>query len=171
MLCYAELGGCQSWCIMLSQWLWIKCIILSQWLWIMLFYTKPVVLNHSVLCWAAIGCESWSLMPSHWLWIIGVCWPSGCESWCVMLSQWMWIMVCYSVPLVVNHDELWWASRCESWWFMMSQWLCIMGVFHWANGCASWCAMLSRWLWIKECYSEPVVVNHVVLYWTSGCES
>ena len=31
--------------------------------------------------------------------------------------------------------------------------------------------MLSQWLWIMVCYTEPVVVNHGVLYWTSGCES
>jgi hypothetical protein len=43
-------------------------------------------------------------------------------------------------------------------------------VLHWANCCKSQCAMLSQLLWIKECYSESVVVNHVVLFWTSGCE-
>jgi hypothetical protein len=49
MVCYAEpvvvnhgvlccAGGCESWCVMLSQWL---CI--------MLCYAEPAVLNHGVL--------------------------------------------------------------------------------------------------------------------------
>jgi hypothetical protein len=29
----------------------------------------------------------------------------------------------------------------------------------------------SQWLWIIVCYAEPVVVNHVVLCWASGCKS
>jgi hypothetical protein len=35
----------------------------------------------------------------------------------------------------------------------------------------SWCVMLRQWLWIMVCYSEPVVVNHGVLYGAIGCES
>jgi hypothetical protein len=73
--------GCESCCVMLSQWLWISmcysvavavnhgvlfwasgcelcCVILSQWIWIMVSYAEPVVVNHGVLCWAC-GCESW----------------------------------------------------------------------------------------------------------------
>jgi hypothetical protein len=31
--------------------------------------------------------------------------------------------------------------------------------------------MMSQWLWMMVCYSEPVVVNHGVLCWASGCEA
>ena len=33
------------------------------------------------------------------------------------------------------------------------------------------CVLLSQWLWIMVCYTEPVVVNHGVLFWAIGCES
>ena len=195
VLCWDS--GCESWCVMLSQWLWI-----------MVCYAEPVVVNHGVLCWASVvnyveivavimacyasmvvnhsvlcqpvmwmvcysasGCESWC-----------VCYDEpGCESWCAMLSQWLWIMVCYDEPVVVNRGIV-----------MLRQWLWIMvcyaepvvvnhGVLCWASGCELWCAMLSQWLWIMSCYSEPVlwimmsylpvVVNHGVLCCACGCES
>jgi hypothetical protein len=50
--------GCASWCVMLSQGLWI---IVS--------YDEPVVMNHGVLCWAS-GCESWCVILKQWLWIM-----------------------------------------------------------------------------------------------------
>ena len=31
--------------------------------------------------------------------------------------------------------------------------------------------MMGQWLWIVAIYAEPVVVNHGVLCWASGCES
>jgi hypothetical protein len=31
--------------------------------------------------------------------------------------------------------------------------------------------MLSQWLWFMVCYFEPVIVNHSLLCWISGCES
>jgi hypothetical protein len=128
--------GCESWWVMLSQWLWI-----------LVSYAEPVVVNHIVLYWAN-GYESWCVMLSHWLWImvyysepvvvnVGVlCWAIGYEAWCVMLSQWLWFMVCYSEQVVVklwsasgcvsrcilqesvvvNHVVLCWASCYESWW-------------------------------------------------------
>jgi hypothetical protein len=37
--------------------------------------------------------------------------------------------------------------------------------------CESWCAMLYQWWWIMESYAQPVVVNHVELWWISGCET
>ena len=40
-----------------------------------------------------------------------------------------------------------------------------------ASGCKSYLVMLIQWLWIMVCYAEAVVVNQVVLFWTSGCES
>ena len=54
--CWAS--GCESWCVMLSQWLWI-----------MLSYGQPVVVSHGELCWAN-GCESWCVMLRQWLWIM-----------------------------------------------------------------------------------------------------
>jgi hypothetical protein len=44
------------------------CVILSQWLWIMVCYAELVVVNHGVLCWASGG-ESWCVMLSQRLWI------------------------------------------------------------------------------------------------------
>ena len=57
MVCYGEqvvanhgvlcsVSDCESWCVMLSQWL---CILMC--------YAEPVVVNHGVLFWAS-GCES-----------------------------------------------------------------------------------------------------------------
>jgi hypothetical protein len=80
-------SGCESWCVMLSQRLWI-----------MVWYAEQVVVNHFEWWWAS-GCESWCVMLSQWLWIMvsydepvmvnhGVLWwDSGCESWCTMHSQ------------------------------------------------------------------------------------
>jgi hypothetical protein len=75
-------SGCESWCI-----------ILSQWLCIMVRYAEPVVVNHGVLFWAS-GCESWCVILSQWLWImVWYAKDSGCDSWCIMVSK-----------VVVNHD-------------------------------------------------------------------
>jgi hypothetical protein len=152
----------------------------------MLCYTEPVVF------------ELWCVMPNHWLWLI---WDSGCELWCVMLDQWLWIMVCYAVPVVVNHDvlcwvsgcelcctilvnhgELYWASGCESWYAMLWQWLWVMVSFDvprmWIMVCYAEPVVENyavlcwfEWLWVMVCNAEPVVVNRGVLCWTSGCES
>jgi len=54
VLCWAS--GCES-----------RCVILSQWLWIMVWNAEPVVMNHGVL-YCAGGCESWCVMLSQWLW-------------------------------------------------------------------------------------------------------
>jgi hypothetical protein len=90
--------GCESWCTMLGQWVWI-----------VVCYAEPVVVNHGVLFWAS-GCESWWVMLSQWLWIIVsddeqvvvnhdlLCWASVCESLFFMLSQWLWIMVYDTEP-------------------------------------------------------------------------
>ena len=134
--------------------------MLSQWLWIMVCQAEPVVVNHVVLFWA-----------------------SDCEPWCIILSQWLWIMLCHFEPVVLNHVELCWASGCESWYTMLSPVVVYRDVLCWAkllwimmcyaetSGCESCCAMLNQWVWITMCYSEPVVVNHGVLFWANGCES
>ena len=139
-------SGCEPWCDMVSQWLWIilcyaceSCqIILSHWLWIMVCCAVPVVVSHGelysawcvhdgVICYAN-GCDSCSAILIRVVVNRSVlCWASGCVSWCVMLRQWLWIMVCHSETVIVNH-----------------------GVLLWASGCESWCAILSH----------PVVVNH-----------
>ena len=49
-------------------------------------------------------------------------------------------MMSYTEPVVLNHGELWWA-----------------------RGCKSWCVMLSQWFCMIASYSEPMVVNHVVI--------
>ena len=126
-------SGNESWCVILSQWLWIIlfcwasgceswCVILSQWLWIMVSYDEPVFVNHGDLWWAS-GYVSWvcstELMVVHH----GVvCWASDCESRSVILSQWLWIMLFYTEPVVVNHSVLCWAAiGCESWSLMLRQ--------------------------------------------------
>jgi hypothetical protein len=113
MVCYTEsvvvnyvvlfwASGCESWCAMVSQWLWT-----------MVCNTEPVVMNNVVSFWTSI-CESWRVMPSQWLWIIvGYAEPagvnhgvlfraSGCESCCVILSQWLWNIMCYADLFVGN---------------------------------------------------------------------
>jgi hypothetical protein len=77
-----------------------------------------------------------------------LCWANGCESCCAMLSQWVWFMVRYAEQLVVNHGVLY-----------RPKWLWIIVWYAEPSGCES-CVILSQ-----------VVVNHVVLYWASGCES
>ena len=62
-----------------------------------------------------------------------------------MLSQWLWFMVCYAKPVVMYYCELWGARGCES-----------------------WCAMPSQWSIIAMWYVVSVVLNHVVLCWSSG---
>jgi hypothetical protein len=97
-------------------------------------------------------------------------WASCCEPWFVMLSQRVLIMVCYSVPVGVNHGELYWASGCESCCIMLSQWLwnmlCYADLFVgnqvvlcWASGCESWWVMMSQWLWIMLIF-VPLAQNN-----------
>jgi hypothetical protein len=50
---------------------------------------------------------------------------------------------------------------------MPSHWLWMI----WANGCELWRVMVDQWWWVMVCIAEPVVVNHGVLCWASGCES
>jgi hypothetical protein len=57
-----------------------------------------------------------------------------------------------------------------------NRWLCIthhdsQQVSHHNSGWESCCVILSQWLWIIVSYAEPVIVNHVVLFWAIGCES
>jgi hypothetical protein len=125
MLCYAErmtmnhvmqywASGFESWCVILSQWLWIICV---------LCWTSDC---ESCLFYWAIGCESWYAMLSQWLRIsvcysepvfvkhCVLCWASGSAILCAMLSQWLWIELCYAEPVTVNYVVLFCASRCDS---------------------------------------------------------
>jgi hypothetical protein len=157
MVCYAEpvfvnhgelwwASGCESWCFMLSQWLWT-----------MVNYTEPLVVNHGVLWWAS-GCESWWVMLSQWLWNmvcsaepVGVnhgvlCWASG------------WIMGCYAEPVVMYHGVLCWASRCESWCVILIQWLWIMV-----------CTMFHNHLLIMTHHdSQPLAQHNTAWFTTTG---
>ena len=80
-------------------------------------------------------------------------------------------MVCYAVPVDVNHGVLCWGSDCESWWRKVSQWFWIMVAYAEALVCESWYAMLYQWSWIMHSYSQPVVVNHGELHSASGWKS
>jgi hypothetical protein len=157
VLCWTN--GCESWCDMLGQWLWITVYYVEPVVVNELCYTKLVVVNHGVLCWA------------NWLRII-TCYaePSGLESWCVLRNQWLCIIVCYAEPVFVNHNVLCCASRCESWRAMLSPVLANQVVSCRISGCESWFAMLSQWLWIMVSYAEPVLVNHGISCWAIGCE-
>jgi hypothetical protein len=67
-------------------------VILSQWLWIILWYIKPLVVDHGVLCWS-IGSEymllySEQVVVNHSV----LCWAIGCESWWDMLTHWLRII-------------------------------------------------------------------------------
>ena len=91
-------------------------------------------------------------------------------------------MVCFAVPVVVSHDELFCTRDVNHVLLCWDQWLWIMvcyveaevvnhGVLCWSSGCESWCAMLSQWFLIMVCYAEPVVVNHGELCCASGWAS
>jgi hypothetical protein len=83
-------------------------------------------------------------------------------------------------PVVVNHGVLCWTSGCESWCVFMCQWFLIMLHYYHDNNNGVRGVVFTtiipsyrggnRWLWIMVCYAEPVVVNHGLLCWASGCE-
>ena len=128
------------------------CVILSQWFWIIVSYAEPVVMNGGELFWSS-GCESWYVVLSYWLWImVFYAKPSGCEPWCSMLSkvivnhavicwaQWLWVMAIYDVPglwIIVSYAEPVVGNHAVLFWF--------------------------EWLWIMVCNVEPVVVDYCVL--------
>jgi hypothetical protein len=150
-LCWAS--GCESWCAMLSQWLWI-----------MVCYAEPVVMYHGVWCWAS-GCVSWCVMLSQWLWIV-VCyfeWFSIAHHDSQPLVHSSLTMIHNHLLSLTHHDSQPLAQHTTSE-------LC------WTSGCESWCAMMSQCLWIVMSYGEPVVVNNGVfvncdeLWWASCCE-
>jgi hypothetical protein len=222
-------SGLESWCVMLSKWLWL-----------MVCNAEQVVVSHGELCWAHMIHNHWVSITHHdsqplaqhytpWLtatrisiaqhdspshaqhntpwftplaqhtnscesccfilcrlclsygvscravgyeWYESVvvnygafCWTSGLESWCVMLSQWLWFMVHWlnithydSQPLA-QHNSTWLTTTCSA----------LHTINH--NHLLSITHHVSQRLWIMVCYSEPVVVNHGVLCWASGCES
>jgi hypothetical protein len=137
--------------------------MLSQWLGIILCYSEPVVVNDGELCWA-----------------------SGCESWCVILSQWICIMVCNAARVVVNHgftiihnhwlsishhDSQPLAQHNNPWFTTTRAALHTMMHIHWlriTHHERLWImrVILSQWLWLMVCHTEPVVVNHGLIYWS-----
>ena len=168
MVCYTEpvvvnhgglcrASGCKSWCVLLSYCLWV-----------MVSYAEPKV-NYGVYCRASNYAEA--VVANH----VVLCWNSGCQS------------LCYPEQVVVNrdvsHGVLFWASGCEWWCAMLSPVVVNCDVLYWAkwlwittcyaepSGWESWCVMPNQWLWSMVCCAEPVVVNHGLLCWASGCES
>jgi hypothetical protein len=112
-------SGLESWCGMLSQWLWI-----------MVCYTDPVDVNH--VCYTEPNsCESCCFILSQLCLSYGVscraagyewyesvvmnygafCWTSGPESWCVMLSKWLWLMVCNAEQVVVHNCSVQYSTH------------------------------------------------------------
>ena len=73
-------------------------------------------------------------------------------------------MLCFTMPMVVNHGVLFWGSSCESWCAIYTEPVFVnQGVLKWGSVCESSCAMLSQWLKIMVCYARSVVVNHAAL--------
>jgi hypothetical protein len=159
-------NGCEWWCVMLSQWLWI-----------MVSYIEPVTVNHGLLCYAS-GCESWWAMLStvrfsiahmihnHWVSIthhdsqpLAQHYTPWLTATRISIAQHDSPSVCIAEQVIVNYGE-----------FTVSM-VVNDGVLCWVSGCELWCVMLSQWLIIMVCYTEPVVVNYGVLCWASGCES
>jgi hypothetical protein len=154
-------SGCESWWVMLSQWLWI-----------MVYHAEQVVENHGLSCWAIV------VNPGE------LCCDSGYESWCAMLSQWFWVMVCNAEAEVVNHGVLWWASGCESWSVMLCQRLWIMvsysepvvvnhGVLWWAawsttTGSDLHTMINNHWLSITHHNSHPLAQHYTPWITTTG---
>ena len=115
-------SDCESWCVMLSQWLWIMVcyaelvavnhavLYWSEWLWVMVCNAEPVVVKHGVLCWAS-GCEFMCAIVNRTV-VNHVLYWADCDLVMVChaepldmndMSQWLWIMTCYGGPVVVNH--------------------------------------------------------------------
>jgi hypothetical protein len=121
-------SGCESWCAMLSQWLWIMVSITSH-------NSQPLTQHYTP--WFTTFGRAWqSMIHNHWLRIthnesqplaqLNTTWLSttgsaygllycakGCELWRVTLSQWLSVMVCYTEPVDVTHGEIYCASSCE----------------------------------------------------------
>jgi hypothetical protein len=177
---------CESWWVMLSQWL---CIIVS--------YAEPVVVNRGVWCWAN-NCDAWCVMLSQWLWFMvfyaepmvvyngGLCCVSGWESCCAIPSHWdsqplaqyntPWFTTNSSVLftvilnhwLSIAHQESQSLAQHNTPWFT-NYWLSIP--HHHSQPLAQHSSLLSQWLRITVYYTEPLFLNHGVLYWASCCES
>jgi hypothetical protein len=125
LLCGAS--GCESWCVLLSQWLLIMMYIqhCTLWLtptgsakhtmtqnhWLSTTHHDLQSIAQDYTPWFTINCSGLhTMIQNHLLRIthvsfagpVGVShgvqwWASGCELWCVMLSQWLLIMDCYDV--------------------------------------------------------------------------
>jgi hypothetical protein len=118
VLCWAS--GCELWCVILSQWLWIIVSYdICQWLWIMVCYAVTVVgITHHDSQPLAQHSTPWftttrSFITHHdsqpLAFVVNhgvLCWASGCESWCVILRKWLWIMTSYAEPVVLNDGVL-----------------------------------------------------------------
>ena len=55
-------------------------------------------------------------------------------------------MVCYDVPLVLNHGEICCARDVNLWFAMLSTVVVNHGLLCRASDCESWFIMLSQWL-------------------------
>jgi hypothetical protein len=97
-------SGCESWCVMLNQWLWIMLcyacdswwVILSKWLWIMVCYAMPEVVSYDVPGVWIMVCNAELVVVNHGV----LCWAGGCESCVLCWTERLWIMLCYTDPIV-----------------------------------------------------------------------
>jgi hypothetical protein len=179
-------SGCESWCV-----------ILSQWLWIMVCYAEPVVVNHGVLDWAS-GCESWCAMLGQWLLIILL---SITHHQSQPLAQhytpWLKTTGPAKCTIIHNHWLISFIANCSAWhtitqtqsaqykttWFTTVRFsIAHMIHNHWvsithhdsqplAQHYRTWLtatrsdfesrwALLYLWLLIMVCIAEQVIMNH-----------
>jgi hypothetical protein len=147
--------------------------MLYQRLWIMTSYTKPVVVNHGVLC-GASGCESWCAIIAHH------------DSQPLSQHYTLWLTPTGSAKLTMTHNHLlstthddsqsitqdytpWFTITCSGFHTMIyNHWFSIT---HDNSHPLAWCVMLSQRLWIMVWYDEPVAVNHGLSCCAKGCES
>jgi hypothetical protein len=158
-----SLAHCESWCVMLSQWLWI-----------MVCYTDPVVVNH--VCYTeANSCESCCFILSRlclsygvscravgYEWYYNTPWFTTTGSTLHTMTHNYWLSITHhdSQPLAQHYTPSI-TTTCsalhtiepivfELWCVMPSSWLWMI----WVSGCELWCILLDQWSWVLN------ITNH-----------
>jgi hypothetical protein len=173
--------------------------MLNQWICIMVCYAEPVDVNHGVLFWAS-GCPQHNspwftttvsayhiIIHNHWLSITqhdsqplaqhdnpwsqplphhSTPWftTSGSELHTMIDNHWL-STTNHDSQTLIRHDTPWFPTTGVSIAHHDSQLLCSNNTSRFIT------TELTIGLWITVSYDEPMVVNHGVLCWASGCES
>jgi hypothetical protein len=126
-------NGLESWCVMLSQWLWIMVCILTQWLWIMC-----AILNYTH--WLSITHHDSQPLAQHYTPSITIT-CSALHT--ITQNHWSSKMHHNSQPLShIIHNQLVWVMVCHAEKLVMND--------------------MSQWLWIMVHFAGPVVLRHGV---------